>query len=755
MEDCNTHLKDPSSGPAKFQIGASDEEFEEPADVEIVVATHVVPPDGGWGWVVVVASFMCNVVVDGIIFSCGMLLPLFKEEFEVSNSDVSWVSSLLGGFYLIVGPFVSALANAYGFRTVCILGAVISSVAFGISSFATSIYYLQFTFGVLGGIGFGLIYVPAVIATGFYFEKRRALATGIAVCGSGIGTFLFAALNNFLIPVLGWRYTLVVYAGITLSCVIFGLAFRPLKPTTRYTDDDLEPPGTPLLMRIKRARDEQMRQCASALSMSPMNSKTPSRANLEDPWNEGEAAKIATRNAIARTLLERHGGNMHKRYSYPGIMVTGPEPIKEETETPLIEADSKEEADKETEEEWEKQEKQDTQEKQEKQENRVLDDNKNETQIKNDAKECEANGTIPPPTLDPGYGAPQCPRNKSAPVLAQCNMLSMEHLRRPSKLALRTETARPFYRDDIFYSGSMRRLPEYRSSESVERYHQSVTQLPPMSEIMEEEEEGRRCKCCPTSITSVISRMFDITLLSSPTFIVLGLAGFMSLMALFIPFMFLPGYATQQGISKGSIATLVSTIGITNTIGRIVCGWISDHPKVDALYVNNFSLMLGGGATMLLPVISDESLLLAYAVAFGISVAAFASLRSILLVELLGLEKLTNAFGLLLLFQGIAGIFGSPVAGAFVDMTQSYDITFYVFGGIFAFSGVMCIPLRYIKRWEDNKKSKQQMANGVEMKAWGGNGPHSVRNDTGVAETVVGIDTLLMLDNSDGFTMYF
>lgn len=42
----------------------------------------------------------------------------------------------------------------------------------------------------------------------------------------------------------------------------------------------------------------------------------------------------------------------------------------------------------------------------------------------------------------------------------------------------------------------------------------------------------------------------------------------------------LPGYAADEGIDKGSIATLVSTIGITNTIGRIVCGWISDHPKV-------------------------------------------------------------------------------------------------------------------------------------------------------------------------------
>lgn len=39
---------------------------------------------------------------------------------------------------------------------------------------------------------------------------------------------------------------------------------------------------------------------------------------------------------VARALLERHGGSMHKRYSYPGIVVTGPEPIKEEVEKPLV-----------------------------------------------------------------------------------------------------------------------------------------------------------------------------------------------------------------------------------------------------------------------------------------------------------------------------------------------------------------------------------------------------------------------------------
>lgn len=43
--------------------------------------------------------------------------------------------------------------------------------------------------------------------------------------------------------------------------------------------------------------------------------------------------------------------------------------------------------------------------------------------------------------------------------------------------------------------------------------------------------------------------------------------------------------------------------------------------------------------------------------------ACFASLRSIIVVELMGLEKLTNAFGLLMMFQGIAAIVGVPIAG--------------------------------------------------------------------------------------------
>ena len=43
--------------------------------------------------------------------------------------------------------------------------------------------------------------------------------------------------------------------------------------------------------------------------------------------------------------------------------------------------------------------------------------------------------------------------------------------------------------------------------------------------------------------------------------------------------------------------------------------------------------------------------------------AAYVALRSIVLVELLGIEQLTRSFGLLLLFQGLASIIGPPLAG--------------------------------------------------------------------------------------------
>lgn len=73
---------------------------------------------------------------------------------------------------------------------------------------------------VLLGIGFGLIYLPAVVCVGYYFETKRSLATGIAVCGSGFGTFAFAPLATMLLEAYSWKGANLILAGLILNCAV-------------------------------------------------------------------------------------------------------------------------------------------------------------------------------------------------------------------------------------------------------------------------------------------------------------------------------------------------------------------------------------------------------------------------------------------------------------------------------------------------------------------------------------------------------
>lgn len=61
------------------------------------------PPDGGYGWVVVFASFMCNMIVDGIAYTFGVFLGEFVTYFGEGKGRTAWVGSLLSGMYLSAG----------------------------------------------------------------------------------------------------------------------------------------------------------------------------------------------------------------------------------------------------------------------------------------------------------------------------------------------------------------------------------------------------------------------------------------------------------------------------------------------------------------------------------------------------------------------------------------------------------------------------------------------------------------------------
>ena len=78
--------------------------------------------------------------------------------------------------------------------------------------------------------------------------------------------------------------------------------------------------------------------------------------------------------------------------------------------------------------------------------------------------------------------------------------------------------------------------------------------------------------------------------------------------------------AILLGIEQSSATFIISLIGVMNTVGRVACGWISDHPRVDALFINNAAIITAGVASIASPFFQSYEMLMTYAVVFGMAV---------------------------------------------------------------------------------------------------------------------------------------
>ncbi len=65
------------------------------SDVVMPLVELPPPPDGGWGWVVCFASFMCNLILDGIAYTFGVLLEPLVESFDSDRSIIRFAQKVI------------------------------------------------------------------------------------------------------------------------------------------------------------------------------------------------------------------------------------------------------------------------------------------------------------------------------------------------------------------------------------------------------------------------------------------------------------------------------------------------------------------------------------------------------------------------------------------------------------------------------------------------------------------------------------
>ncbi|XP_022223071.1 monocarboxylate transporter 13 [Drosophila obscura] len=248
----------------------------------------LVPPDGGWGWLVLFGSCLTNILIPGTIKSFGVLFVEFVEEFNATTTKASWIPAICYFLYSSLGPVSSILSVKYSYRTVTLLGGASASLGMILSFWASSIEYLYISYGVLVGIGAGLSFPPTVYIVTSYFVKLRGLANGLCISGSALGSIILPPLLRWLLETYGYHGSCLIMGGITLNVFVAALFYEPVEqhmvrvPRARQALDDIpEEEDIGIVMKFENVDETAINHEQSDKQLLPYNSP-PSPLYLPD-----------------------------------------------------------------------------------------------------------------------------------------------------------------------------------------------------------------------------------------------------------------------------------------------------------------------------------------------------------------------------------------------------------------------------------------------------------------------------------------
>lgn len=181
--------------------------------------------ESGYAWLVLLSAFFCGVFGWGTLFGQGIWQRyFFSTQFFGSGTtqqELAWIGSI--GYFacMILGIFVGRVSDIWGHQRVLIAGTLLFALSFLLSSFATQVWHLYLTQGIIYGLSLACIYIPSSGILVQYWTTRRALAISLTGMGSGVGGFIWPNAFQAMLDAVGarWTYRIMALMGLLVLSV--------------------------------------------------------------------------------------------------------------------------------------------------------------------------------------------------------------------------------------------------------------------------------------------------------------------------------------------------------------------------------------------------------------------------------------------------------------------------------------------------------------------------------------------------------
>jgi oxalate/formate antiporter len=162
-------------------------------------------------WVQLLLGVIAMMAISSPQYVWTLFTGPLNQQLGTTLAELQWTVSLLVILQTWFSPFQAYLVDRFGPRLLISIGALLSGGSWILAAWASNLWALYLTYGVIGGFGTGIIYVGIIGLMVRWFPDRRGLATGLAAAGYGFGAFFTSFPIDSMIKSSGYAYTLVVW----------------------------------------------------------------------------------------------------------------------------------------------------------------------------------------------------------------------------------------------------------------------------------------------------------------------------------------------------------------------------------------------------------------------------------------------------------------------------------------------------------------------------------------------------------------
>ncbi|KAK3850313.1 hypothetical protein Pcinc_042977 [Petrolisthes cinctipes] len=248
--------------------------------------------DGGWAWIIALASFTVMFVgaIPGVSF--GIIFSRFLLDLGTSSTLTAWIFSLGLSLSGILNFLAGPLVDEFGWRAVCFVSTLVLGLGYIISAFATSAWLLLFSFSVVVGCMIEIPMTTVSLILPLYFARWRNLACSFVMSGASMSQIVMPLVITGLQEEYGFRGATLIIGAIAFNgCVAAMVLHPPQWHQSRESSSSI-------------VTTKELSSLATKDSSSFVTKESSSLATKESSFTTKESSSLATKESSSLATKE-------------------------------------------------------------------------------------------------------------------------------------------------------------------------------------------------------------------------------------------------------------------------------------------------------------------------------------------------------------------------------------------------------------------------------------------------------------------